>query len=1451
MPRTVSRALRRMYERSNPNVRYAVEMHRPDVSAVFRRIDQFTGPAKLSEVPAATLEADPSGGLTLVRAPSTIADFHVDDSSVGLLRPDATRHLRGLMWTMDGAFPAAVAKTVATRLHRNTTRPLTVALQIYRMGQTSPSSGATATTFIPLLQNPPTIKTSAVGFDAFDNATFTFDLTAYALDLRRAGVDGVGANGFDLIGQEIRYFFVIDVIDGSADNQLEWIRDATTGRTIGGIGEFRDATWANATPGTATGWGEGLFNQCPWFQLAVEAPVATSKAVYQIDLGAIPAASSVGRIVFEPGAPIGTSAALELSTSGVGGPWVLVNHGDLVAPSQQVYHLRLTLNRDAAQRQAPHVSAIGIEFRNPIDVSLEAVVDPVEQAISVPFCEAMIGQGTVSIVRTGRRDFNDPGTAVAIAGAASAIEAEIMLASDHPDAVRSEWLTVTRAPASDRLPSATSERFTLLSVLKQLQAKIPARVETVNLVAKVVAASTASIALENVDGSPIALPGLPYTGLNYYLRVRESSAAGIETGYIQTIETSTAPNLLGFVLVHLPGTLNAGDIVEIHSGLTAQPVLQWVDQDPADIWWELLTVQRSIPPDRIGRADLGIAGRSGLPPRVTDRAPGDLVTQAKLKVTRQLQDIANCDKLIDQLSFIMGGATVEVAGQIVFRQIYPTRKITGEIVIPAAPTAAIFDELTTIKLQTPTGVEQRMTSMACNYGVDTTVEKDDTAATETTEFADVDALAFLSEQDLHDLVQTTIPDEIAAWCFNSADGGLLLASLLCQQVVLVASTGLRVWAWGSTEQRPELVVGDRVTVITDQYTDIDPSRNIQIRGRWAYSLVLTDVAACGRQFKGLVMGLSDAVNVRGGAGDLTAGAGIGDATAVALNNFKWTDSADGLTRTFTMIAGALVHRVAVFVNTVAVPPLTDPWPGDGALPTTILTPDPVTGLVAVQITKPTAQNQTFVQFEPRMSDWTEGPVRRAVVDASPAALAGTLHGIVTNGTADLKVNVQAGVADWPVTVDVLADDPFGAVLVTTSVAANVTLDKTSPGMAALGGVLLPLRGVRRFWLRLTNVAGEVWLSDPISIDRDSVPYGYVTVDDYEYTPVIKVSYDDDTDTIVIGIQGGIHTKTYAGLVGAGEVAYIAGFTVYDGGGVENAFAPNEQRATYDVTITGGGVSTKIWGNITSGSSGALHGPIYSAIAQGNVIITSNGQPSWSADGPAQTDHFKYAESNSAFPSDATALAGTTLTGRHVTRTGGAALSFGLALYVTAIAVDAQGNALQSIHLFGAYQTYTATRTTNYGIGSFVELNFPAGGASGSGFNIAGSLQPNGNGAIDPQQDFYCIVVISDGSTLTDVFADVYSENNGSSGGSAQGHNTSVRFDRVSTTGAVTNLGNHAAADNGGWQTLHMTMSEATAGNRYTFHFITSQGSAPSTPSHTRIADFYTVTTIPNPAVGVG
>lgn len=1227
MPRTVAPILRKMYERSNPAVLTAVEIHRPDVSKIFRRVDQFLGVAKVSEVPAGTLAADQTGGLSLAKtAGLQIASFAVETNSFDVQRPAADRRYRGVIWTPDPAFPASIAKKVSVRIHRNTTKSLTLALQVYKIsrvirGTVNPgvrvasptgTQGRIVTTFIPLLANPVQRRTSSIPATAWvgDNATIEFDLTGLQLNLRRSGVDGLGANGLELSGEDVRYFFVVECVDGFADDNFEWIYDGVTARTVASVGTFQDSEWNYGVPGTQSAWSQTLRNQCPTFKLTVETYPVTSQAVYAIDVGADPSAESEGRIEFERAEPKGTSATLELSTAGAGGPWTAVTHGDTVAVKQQTYHLRVTLNADAAQRQTPRVLGLGVEFLETVDATREAIVEPVQQAINVPFCQATIGQGSIAIVRTGRRDYRDIGSDLAVGGAASALEAEIHLASDHPAIARKDWLTLCRAPVSDRIPTGTSERFTLLSLLKQLQAEIPAREETVSRIYTVLASTTTQITVDAAD-----VPESDWDGQGFYLRIRKTAAVGLEAGYVQTIDGATAPNKLVFsAATPLPVALVAGDEIEVHSARYTQPTLRWDDADLADIWWELLTVHRAIPEERIGRAELGRSGRSGLPPRITERAPGDPVTQAKLKVTVALQKPESADKLIDQISFLLGGATVEVGGQIVFRQIYPIRDITGAIVVPVEPIAAVFDESNTIGLETPTGLEQRITSLACDYGVDTTTVAEQTAPAKMTEYVDVDALAWLNQQDLHELGHSSIPAEIARWCYSKADGGLLLASLACQQVVLVASTGLRVWSWQSTEHRPELVVGDRVIVVTDQYTDFDPTREIEVRGRWAYPLVLTEVLPGGRRFRGMLMGLSAAaLKVRGGAGDVDLGNETAADDESSLNDMKEIDSVDGLTRTITFVAGARVHRVAVLKRSMILPVTTDPWPpadaGDFASwladggSVEFLIPNPVTRLVSYSVGRPDIAHQTFLQFEPRFVDLSAGPIVR------------------------LRLDAKTGIS----------------------------------------------------------------------------------------------------------------------------------------------------------------------------------------IPQGTVSVDANGGWSWSVDGHFLVDHYRYAESFSSFPNDAAAAAGTLISGRQVTRSGGSPLSFGQTVYVTLIPYDAQGNAMPSVRLRGSYQSYTPTKTTSYPASQWM-VQYSLGNVQSFNFDSDGFVNAKALALIGDSLESTQLIAfppIPDGVTLTEFALDIYHNAGGDDASSPP-----LFFLKRHQAGAATSLGFAFGTIDIGWQTLTIAVSEVTADRAY-------------------------------------
>jgi hypothetical protein len=580
-----------------------------------------------------------------------------------------------------------------------------------------------------------------------------------------------------------------------------------------------------------------------------------------------------------------------------------VVNGDVVTPAQLAYHLRLTMNASPDQRRAPLVSALGIDFRNLIDVSVEATVDPMTQEVAVPFLTPSIGEGGVTIVRSGRRDYRDVGSDLATSGPDTQIECDVYLGSRHPQVTRDDWFHTTRALVSTRQPTATTERLSLLSLAKKLKRNIPARIESINVAHTVIGSPSPTTVQVRVSPAlaGASTSGNEYDGRGYYIRVRKSAVLGLEPGTIFVISGNTGVDKLDFTAnadpalsKELPAAFAIGDEIEVHSGQYVQPALTWVNQDPADIWWELFTVHRSIPSDRLGRSDLGTTGRSGLPPRVTDRAPGDAATQAKLLVSLTTRAAETADRLIDQVSFLMGGTTVEIAGQMVFRQIYPLRDAAGRITVAPDPPTVTFDPRDYVGLETPTGREQRISEMACDYGVDTTAAA--ALPTSTAVYGDADALAALETQDVEGLGTDVVPAEIARWCFNSADGGFFLATQLASQVVLATSTGVRLWPWNAIEPHPELTVGDTVVVVTDQYTDWDPARNAAIRGMNAYPLTIVSASVDGKRFRGFLQGLAGvaAVKLRGGDGDLQdynpAPAGAGPSLEVAIKHFATTAS---------------------------------------------------------------------------------------------------------------------------------------------------------------------------------------------------------------------------------------------------------------------------------------------------------------------------------------------------------------------------------------------------------------------------------------------------------------------------------------------------------------------------------------------------------------------------------
>jgi hypothetical protein len=177
-------------------------------------------------------------------------------------------------------------------------------------------------------------------------------------------------------------------------------------------------------------------------------------------------------------------------------------------------------------------------------------------------------------------------------------------------------------------------------------------------------------------------------------------------------------------------------------------------------------------------------------------------------------------------------------------------------------------------------------------------------------------------------------------------------------------------------------------------------------------------------------------------------------------------------------------------------------------------------------------------------------------------------------------------------------------------------------------------------------------------------------------------------------------------IGSGIYGSFATFatlpSAIDGWTIATLLVPNDAlRRQFKARHAGDGLTASSYTSVvtvTPWSPLAL--PAFTSTAQATVSIDSNGAWTATVDGQVFVQSWRYALSTSAFPSDATAASpgtGTLISGRTFSISGGP-LTFGQTIYITAVPFtgpNATGAALPSIHGRGAYQTYTATKTTSY------------------------------------------------------------------------------------------------------------------------------------------------------------
>lgn len=196
-------------------------------------------------------------------------------------------------------------------------------------------------------------------------------------------------------------------------------------------------------------------------------------------------------------------------------------------------------------------------------------------------------------------------------------------------------------------------------------------------------------------------------------------------------------------------------------------------------------------------------------------------------------------------------------------------------------------------------------------------------------------------------------------------------------------------------------------------------------------------------------------------------------------------------------------------------------------------------------------------------------------------VAGRLRSSVSSaGVADLFLAVEGASSVFPVSAAVYQDDPTSAAMVTHTF--NSAGEIGPADYAALNDISLPPKQSKQWWAKLTDAFGNVAWAFTMA-DRNSVPGGAVTADDYKSTPALVCKYDEDVEKIVVTTPDG-KTKTWSGLSGGGKKTYTVGVTALDDASTESEMGFGVSRSPYVVDYSAGGRSVELYDGPLHGSS---------------------------------------------------------------------------------------------------------------------------------------------------------------------------------------------------------------------------------------------------------------------------
>jgi hypothetical protein len=265
--------------------------------------------------------------------------------------------------------------------------------------------------------------------------------------------------------------------------------------------------------------------------------------------------------------------------------------------------------------------------------------------------------------------------------------------------------------------------------------------------------------------------------------------------------------------------------------------------------------------------------------------------------------------------------------------------------------------------------------------------------------------------------------------------------------------------------------------------------------------------------------------------------------------------------------GPLVDELQIFVQLVPTPYIgrTDPKVTGTARPGAVV----VDTRARVTLPKPSGRYLLLVSVVALDADLRERGSRELSIPAAEVRLGERVAAAVVGDAADVTVSLdRPSLSAFPVECGVYLEDTDGVPLVRHTFTADGPRAIGPADYPELGAIPLPERRPLDVIAAFEAVDGSLRFARA-SPNRDPLPWGAPSADDYRPDARIVLPYDPDTDAIYVRLGDG-RVRTYTALVGGGSWVYIRGTTTLDDGSVEDTLRPGETSTPYVVEYEGGG-----------------------------------------------------------------------------------------------------------------------------------------------------------------------------------------------------------------------------------------------------------------------------------------